>query len=342
MTTYVLGAGASRAAGYPLANELGNRLRDWADQPTTNEMCRDSVRELFDIYGDLSNLEQVLTELDESRPGSRVAAHSPEMRGRLRLYLRVAISELFRTLERGPAPLYERLAREKAHPGDVIVTFNYDVACERELKRAGLWEISDGYGFSLNSTVIPASRVCVLKLHGSANWLESAFGGNAGFFQGGPNAFGPRPVIPKWVLEFFGYPSEIRDPEAPHRILAAVPAMIMPTLNKRFYEQTSGGRELESFWEDLWEQAEHALKSSEEIVIVGYSMAPADERARNLLLSAPNGHVRVGIFCGASTKSVSDEFVENGFSNVYTFGNHLFEDYLALEAKPPASHEPTP
>lgn len=341
MTTYVLGAGASRAAGYPLANELGDRLRDWAEQPTANQMCRDSIRELFDIYGGLSNLEQVLTELDESNLGSRVAAYSPEKRGRLRLHLRLAISELFRALEREPAPLYERLAREKARPGDVVVTFNYDVACERELKRAGLWEISDGYGFSLNSEAIPPSRVSVLKLHGSANWLESAFGGNNGFFQSGPNAFGSRPVIPKWVLEFFGYPSEIRDPEAPHRILAAVPAMIMPTFNKRFYEQTSGGRELESFWEDLWEQAKHALRSSEEIVIVGYSMPAADERARNLLLSAPDAHVRVGIFCGASTKSVSDEFVEQGFSNVYTLGNKLFEDYLAFETKVPASREPT-
>lgn len=327
MTTYILGAGASRAAGYPLANELGNRLRNWAEQPTAHQMCRDSVEELFEIYGDLSNLERVLTELDDPRPGSRLAAHSPEMRGRLRLYLRVAISELFRTLEREPAPLYERLAREKAHPGDVFITFNYDVACERELKRAGLWEISDGYGFSLNSKAVPPSRVSVLKLHGSANWLESAFGGNTGFFQGGPNAFGSRPVIPKWVLEFFGYPSEIRDPEAT-RISGAIPGMIMPTLNKRFYELTLGGRELEPFWENLWEQAEHALKSSDEIVIVGYSMGAADQKARNLLLGAPDHHAHVGVFCGASSASISNEFAARGYLNLYSFGKNLFEDYL--------------
>jgi hypothetical protein len=327
MTTYIFGAGASRAAGYPLANELGNRLRDWAEQPTAHEMCRYSIRELFDIYGDLSNLEQVLSELDEPRPGSRVEAYSPEMRGRLRLYLRVAIAELFRILERGPAPLYERLAREKARAGDVIVTFNYDVACERELKRAGLWEISDGYGFSLNSEAIPPSWVRVLKLHGSTNWLESAFAGNTGFFQAGPNAFGSRPVIPKGALEFFGYPSEFHDTEA-SRIFGAIPAMIMPTLNKRFYEQTSGGRELESFWEGLWDQAERALKSSEEIVIVGYSMGAADQKARNLLLGGPDRRARVGVFCGASTNSISSEFVARDYSNLYSFGEHLFEDYL--------------
>jgi hypothetical protein len=327
MTTYILGAGASRAAGYPLANELGNWLRDWAALATAHPMCRDSIRELFSTYGDLSNLEEVLTELDESSPGARVAAHSPEMRGRLRLYLRLAISELFRTLEREPAPLYERLAREKVRAGDVIVTFNYDVACERELKQAGLWEISDGYGFSLNSRAIPPSGVRVLKLHGSANWLESAFGGNTGFFQSGPNAFGSRPVIPKWVLEFFGYPSEIRDPDA-SRIHAAIPAMIMPTLNKRFYEQTSAGRELESFWDDLWEQAEHALKSSDEIVIIGYSMGAADEKARNLLLGTPDRRAHVGVFCGASTSSISNEFAARGYLNLHSFGEHLFEDYL--------------
>lgn len=242
--------------------------------------------------------------------------------------MRVAIGELFRSLRQEPAPSYERLAHEKAGPGDVVITFNYDVACERELKRAGLWEIGNGYGFSLNCNAIPPSQVSVLKLHGSSNWLEAAFHGARGFFQSSGSALGFRPVIRRSEFEFFGFPNESHDPEAPTGSFGALPAMIMPTLNKRFYEQTSGGRELESFWEHLWAQAEWALKSAEKVVMIGYGMAAADEKARNLLLSTPNGHARIEIFCGGATETISDQFTARGYSNVHTSGNRLFEDYL--------------
>jgi hypothetical protein len=329
MTVYVFGAGASRDAGYPLANELGNSLLEWAKHPGANsELCIDSIEELFERYGNLANLEQILTDLDHCPPGSPVQSLSRERRGRLRAYIRVAIGELFRSLRQGPAPSYERLAHEKAGRDDVVITFNYDVACERELKRAGLWEISNGYGFSLNCNSIPPSQVSVLKLHGSANWLEAAFHGARGFFQSSGYPLGLRPIIRRSEFEFFGYPDGSQDSEAPAGSFGALPAMIMPTLNKQFYEQTSTGRELESFWGDLWAQAEWALKSAEKIVMIGYGMAVADEKARNLLLNAPNRHANIGIFCGGATKTISSEFIVRGYSNIHASGNRLFADYL--------------
>lgn len=329
MSVYVLGAGASRGAGYPLANELGNSLLEWAEHPSANsELCVESIKELFERYGDLANLEQILTDLDDCPPGSPVESLSRERRGRLRTYIRVAIGELFRSLRQGPAPSYERLAHDKARPGDVVITFNYDVACERELKRAALWEIGNGYGFSLNCSSIPPSQVSVLKLHGSANWLEGAFKGGRGFFQSSGNPLGLRPIISRSEFEFFGYPDGSLDSEAPGGSFGALPAMILPTLNKRFYEQTSVGRELESFWEDLWAQAKWALKSAERIVMIGYRMAAADEKARNLLLNTPNRHTRIEIFCGGATEAISEEFIARSYSDVHTFGNRLFEDYL--------------
>jgi hypothetical protein len=80
-------------------------------------------------------------------------------------------------LRQSPAPLYDQFARERIQPGDTVITFNYDQACERSLKEAALWEISDGYGFELGIDAIPTSTVRVLKLHGSTNWWVLHFSG---------------------------------------------------------------------------------------------------------------------------------------------------------------------
>jgi hypothetical protein len=238
------------------------------------------------------------------------------------------IPEFFRFLRQRPAGHYERLARERIRPGDVVITLNYDLALERELRRVGLWEISDGYGFPLGVDAIPQSQVSILKLHGSVNWLEVVFGGMKGFFQSPPNAFGPRPVVLPGEFEFLNYPAELRDPLAPSGTAGAYPAIIMPALNKRFYDRTSFGDELASFWDGLWASAEGALWSSERIVIIGYSMPAADERAASLLLGKSNPRASVEVFCGRSTKKISEMFSGRGFRCSTSIRGHHFEDYL--------------
>ncbi len=127
----------------------------------------------------------------------------------------VATPELFHELRRNassPRDLYHVLAQEKIKPGDTVVTFNYDLACERALHMAGLWEVGDGYGFDLGLRSIPSAKVKVLKLHGSTNWLGILFGGNMGFSQAS-SVYDHRPaVFRKREFEFLGYAEDIRDP----------------------------------------------------------------------------------------------------------------------------------
>src|ERR1700730_12595843 len=148
MITYLLGAGASRHAGYPVTYELGRFLRGWAIE---NESPRSGfIQEAFDLYGSLENLETVLTDLYE-RPERSPAAKLSRMHcGNMIGAFNVAIPELFNHLRQHASSthgLYGALARERAAPEDTIVTFNYDLACERALHAAGLWEVSNGYGF---------------------------------------------------------------------------------------------------------------------------------------------------------------------------------------------------
>ena len=287
MVAFVFGAGASLHAGYPLTAHLGNHLHDWARQNDAF-MWRGYLEELFEQYGGLADLERILTELHEQPPGSPAAASSKMHCGNTIGGLRVAIPEFFHSVRGNSIPgrdLYRELARSKLRDGDTILTFNYDLACERALRTEGAWEIGDGYGFSLGVGMAPPSKTKILKLHGSTNWLGILFDGNMGFCAAS-NVFGPSPCLfGERDFTYLGYSGDVRDPLCKGLSRAGGdPALILPTLHKNFFHQTTFGREWEFFWNCIWEQAQQSLHSAEKIVMIGYSMPEADERARELLL----------------------------------------------------------
>ena len=78
------------------------------------------------------------------------------------------------------APLYADFADRIVRAGDVVITFNYDDALDRELKRTGKWDVfSQGYGFPFGNGK-QKWGVPLLKLHGSMNWVWNPFGGARG------------------------------------------------------------------------------------------------------------------------------------------------------------------
>ena len=79
------------------------------------------------------------------------------------------VVQWFRGIHAETAAAYAEFADKLVQAGDVIVTFNYDDSLERELKRSGKWDLSDGYGFPFAEP--GRSQVLPLKLHGSMNWL---------------------------------------------------------------------------------------------------------------------------------------------------------------------------
>jgi hypothetical protein len=330
MTTYVLGAGASVHAGYPLAADLGNKLRAWTsrNRPEGYDYWT-GIDELHALYGGLGNIEEILTDLDDPPSGSRASGLDPSVRERLLRNFLVALREFFDHLSMGHATLYRCFARERVRKDDVFITFNYDAELERELKKIELWEIGDGYGFPIELPRIPRSKVTVLKLHGSINWFGLIMGGILGA-SSPPSTFGSRPVILRQRdLEYLGYPAGVHDPQCAGATIAhAAPGIILPLHHKRFYWKTIFGSEWEPFWNDLWEQAGCALQSSEGIVIIGYGMANVDERARTLLLENANRHARITLFCRQRTIGIRDEFAAHGFQHVETPGDGTFERYL--------------
>jgi len=157
--------------------------------------------------------------------------------------------------------------------------------------------------------------------------MGSLFGGvsSGPVIAGSQGSLGGSPVIHLADANYLGYPEfSGRTYSGGGTILT----MILPGRTKQFFYDTSLGREFEPFWNSLWSQAANALKRSDSLVVCGYSMPPADKRARDLLLETPNKEVQVTIVSGSQSETIADQFRTVGFRNVEAFRGGHFEQWL--------------
>jgi hypothetical protein len=318
-TIYVMGAGASRHVGYPLAADMGRELIDFM-LSSPDSTGRIYAEYLVDKFGVPSNFEDLITELQDrlealkdSHPASEARKEYLRLGTRLG-YLSTSLREWFYGIRCNPAPAYSQFADLIVKSGDVIVTFNYDDSLDRELRRAGKWDVSQGYGFQLGLDERP-SDVQLLKLHGSINWLVSVFGGatpaSGVFAVANWSSLGDHPVIHNADLDFLGY----KDFSGfTYKSGGAFPCLILPGRSKRFYYDTSLGREYSDFWDLLWRQAMFRIKRAEKMVICGYSLLPVDERACDLLLNAPRKDTPVTVISGSQSERIATDFETLDFS----------------------------
>jgi len=317
--TYILGAGASKSAGYPLARELAGELgRSMRSARRPAPLILGDSRDLLDELErrsgslDSADFEDVLTRLD------------PEGDVHLRSALTRALQQFFDELRPHAKPdTYRRFAQKVVTSGDCVITFNYDVSIERELKRAGKWEVGDGYGFQieLQPQGTPKTQVVVLKLHGSTNWV-ALMGLVHGFQKIDPSRlYGNRPVLYEPELEYLGYQG-LRDLRAVAEHDRGAPwTMILPERDKTFLWK--------DFFDRLWGKAQAALRESEEIVVVGYSLPQADERAREMILDEANAGASVTVRCGRDSDRIAREFRGSGFPIVNWTQGCTFEEWGA-------------
>jgi hypothetical protein len=343
MTTYVLGAGASFDAGYPLAKTMASELFQWmksSSHASDSYAARYPATAHFleDLFGPVSNVEDLMTAIqqliEEYENGTQEQRQKRTLVANEYGVFKNAVRAWFGEIQHGVALsslTYKGFSRNVVVPGDCIITFNYDVSLDRELRLAGKFEAGDGYGFLIEN--LPAkSPTKMLKLHGSTSWLALLFGGmTSGFsyFQPG-NTLGPRPVIAKNELLFLQYPDAI-DPRFA-KGGAAMPVMIFPARTKEFYFAANTGTEYAGFWNNLWHQANVALQSSSRVVICGYSLNPVDERARKLLLNAPKKDAEIVVASGEATQGIVKDYRDAGYARVIAADDVLFQKWVARSA----------
>lgn len=333
-TVYILGAGASKHVGYPLISEMGKEMLEWM-AAFPNGYFRPAADFVAEQFGIAPNIEDVITHL-ESTIRSLTGSQVPDQRsnrirlGTVRGHFLEAMREWFQEIHLYPAPAYAKFADDVIAAGDTVITFNYDDSLERELTRAGKWDVSQGYGFPLGKTG-KASPVLVLKPHGSINWLASLFSGRtSGAAQVDAGmTLGHQPVIHKADLEFLGY----KDFEG-HLYPGggALVSLILPGRTKEFFYRTSVGTEWEGFFESLWTQGREALKQADRLVICGYSMLPVDKRASDMILNATSKDTEVEIICGSQGRRIEADFRNTGFHRVSVDARGRFEQWVENEA----------
>lgn len=332
MRTFVFGAGASAHAGYPLSVKLWSDMARWTLLTFAEGSWFRGAVDLIGAKFDLAKaFELVLTDLDDRIESLKSVTDAEGMLEKRSLVLsRDALMEMipayFNSLRSQPAELYRIFASEILTAGDTLITFNYDVALDRELARSGKWSPSNGYGF-VTDPCLGDSSCKLLKLHGSTNWHGELFQGMTGFFQGNWEnlSLGRRPVIARPELEYLGY-QNASDPED-HGGVVRVKALIVPTARKKFFKQTSLGLEWKDFWDSLWQQAEDALKASSEVCLIGYSVPEYDARAVQLL-SKIGTSTSVSVCCGDATRSVVETLSRLTHCGLQPAGSVYFEDWL--------------
>jgi hypothetical protein len=336
MRTFVFGAGASVHAGYPLPSGLWPAISTWALESCPPEsLFRDVVQEISARFDVSLPFELVLTHLQEQidalvekkgdlSDAERIEKHTLLQIPRTAEYM---IHSYFNMVRSQPADLYDRFATEVLMPGDAVITLNYDLALDRSMKRASKWTIRDGYGFEIENLALDLSPCALFKLHGSTNWRGQLFGGMEGFGQWNGPSLGDRPVIDRNEFEYLGYDGLCDAQCRGGRV--RVESLIMPTANKRFYKQTSLGPEWLEFWNSLWSQAEYALKMSDEIYVVGYSLPEYDVRARDLFAKGMTRASRVEVCCHSATQNVVDSLKTLGVPKAMPCEARELEEFVS-------------
>ena len=333
MIAYVFGAGASAHANDPVARNLLQELSIWLEGQNTQapriEDFRNRFVQLRALFCSLDDFEEILqrlatygnqrVEIKSDAPQAGRGVIEDVVRGEtndqsnffyqhsLRGDLVSAVREFFYDLEshRAADAAYDCFAQQRVSEDDTLITFNYDVSLESALKRAGRWDIGSGYGFTMFADR-PRSSLTLFKLHGSVNWFQAPM----------QNALPP--LMFSRDLELLGY-QDVRDSRIRDDVIGVneTGTLILPDTDKQFY--------WEHLWQPLWESAAARLRGVEELFVHGYSMPPADARARRLLFDNVNPGTPIHIFCRGASEGIASEFRQAGFSDVRPNSEVRFE-----------------
>ncbi len=233
----------------------------------------------------------------------------------LRFHLGSICADVRLDFRSSEAKLYEGYLRQLYQQSRslTIVTFNYDTVVEQALDRIGL---DYSYGPGKVVRFVDDSRqkhldkhgedVRILKLHGSVNWGICRACDEAPRGADLINAVEGSYVPPRNLSCQFC--------EKPYLL----PSIVPPVLTK--------GTALQPF-EEIWKSARKALSRAREVVVVGYSLPPADTQALDLIrqVKGPPFRPRIMVVCG---EQGAPKTYEQAFAK-FTDARCSFEEYMS-------------
>jgi hypothetical protein len=319
-TVFILGAGASAAAGAPMMRNFldqaerllaTSRIQD--GDAADFKLVFEGIAELDSIYArsslDTDNLEAVFVTFEMAALLGKLGDWSEDKIKRLPSAMRRLI---VRTLEEmvvfpgGPRedpqanPEYNTFAAfvkdvcDRRGDAVSIITFNYDCALDFALTR---WDVQVDYCIN-GASAARIQSVDVLKLHGSLNWSsENSPGGSSSAIRVDEIVVGS----PFFTRPVFGLNDgyRLRLSRAPGY---SEPVIVPPTWDKA---------KDRGLMRPVWRAAARHLFEAENIIICGFSLPATDEFFRYLFALGTVGPTRM------KNVVVCDPFADQGLHARY-------------------------
>lgn len=317
----ILGAGFSKPAGLPLANELwreilvrskslwgrASKFNDDLDKYIAYRRKSDGV----ELTRDTVNFEEFLGFLDiEHYLGLRGPDTWSEDGNEGQVVVKTLIGEIlskYMPSSNAIPELYLEFARRlQAH--DYVLTFNYDILLERALDavKKPYRLFPDRYeSFGRNVGFVDSSKdeIVILKLHGSIDWFDKSgyLEMENGFKEQRATILPTHPVFNSkfdWgISKVLDGPRRANDPlqniyrvadiEGLYRqsiLFSATPWMLSPSTNKVIYASP-----LEEFWNGLGRSG----GTNFGMAIIGYSLPSHDHYAKQVIYSLARNYQEV-------------------------------------------------
>lgn len=311
---YILGAGASKFANFPLGVELWDFLiNEWKTKSHEDHINKagsrldEAVNKIRQYDGEendvIKDLELVFSKLDLSSLtdaktliSSAFKSQSSQLIGSI--YGNTAIGCSGNNSITKIINQWERIVQK----GDTIITFNWDLLQEMIFFSKGKWHYRDGYGFEVKGkNEFNPSQILILKLHGSCNWA-------------------PYSSVDYLDIICPHFPEFSSSSKVPGNTSDYGQAIINPSYLKNPHDIP--------VLRELWPQAKKKIEEADEIFIIGYSLPQADKHAKDLfskaLLRSSIDEIK---FIGKSAYSRWEEFCAPLGKNVNKIGDK-FEDFV--------------
>lgn len=334
---FVLGAGFSAPAGLPLGKDLSKMIIEQSKQPWQRHLFENIVKQDLarfqwykklhsglDVSVDSIDFEELISFLDLEHYLRLSGSDTYTNEGnRTQMVVRNLLSSILWNKCNNVSPdafeLYIKFAKH-LNPGDIILTFNYDVLMEMALKQAKkrfrlvpnrFESVYDDGGGILK---LPEKEIILLKLHGSIDWfdfapvrenhkhLEKAWKrkksiqhtifGNKEEFK--PRRITPRPYIRNSRLNDVHRVDNVGEYFARSGKILEAPLIVSPSLNKILYMNP-----LIEFWWGMNDAGAH----SNSLVFIGFSMPPHDDYLKHPLSIIASNYQEVTDLLPGATKT---------------------------------------
>ena len=302
---FVLGAGFSKPAGFPLGSELMSRVLAAAKArgPLHRNVLLPDIKNFLAYLAQAKdkpigeeeiNIEEFVTYLDIDRTlglEPDYFFHGNRSQSAIRNLIAFVLFQCQQNMSQQQWQLYEDFAR-RLEPTDVVITFNYDLILETSLKRIGkpfrLFPFRQREGGSVG----PEKEIVILKLHGSIDWFDIS-----GFYHYEQHlGFSEIDGLPKSLVFNSQYfvPTQIVDDERDNDdllrnlytienlgtyfeqsdFLIDVPFIVSPSYQKLVHLSP-----IRKFWQSF----DSAGAVNSKLAVIGFSLPDYDEYVRQAL-----------------------------------------------------------